>query len=121
MIKRSSIVFLCSTIVFSQSIFAACPKPVTYLTAGTATGCNGYLFTPEAELEVRSKIVEYDYISKINKKQNELITILDERNLNLAKQVSLSQEDSKFNVYVNIGFFVLGSLVTGYIASNVNR
>jgi hypothetical protein len=120
MIKRSLSLFL-SIVLYSGYSFAACPKPVTYLTEGQTTQCSGYLFTPDKELEVRTKLVEYDYISQINKKQNELIVILNERNLNLAKQVSIVEDTSKFNIYVNIGFFILGSLVTGYIASNVNR
>ena len=107
--------------LFSQYTFADCVKPVTYLETGATTQCSGFFFTKEAELDNREKLVQYDYLVKINKKQDELVNILNDRTVNLMKQVSLAEDSGKFNVYTHIGFFVLGSLITGYIASNVNR
>jgi len=118
---KKIISLILSILLYSQFTFADCLKPITYLETGATTQCSGFLFTKEAELENREKLVQYDYLVKINKKQDELVNILNDRTINLMKQVSLAEENGKFNTYVNIGFFVLGSLITGYIASNVNR
>lgn len=117
------------TLILSLLIFnltwAACNKPVTYLTEGSTTLCTGYLFSPEKELEVRIKVENFDNIMEIKNKQNELIDILNQR-VKLAQDQNMKleqyiQERQNMNWYINIGFFIAGALLTGYIASNVNK
>lgn len=105
--------------------WAACSQSVKYLAEGTAAPCSGYLFSPEKEQEVRTKIEQFDPMEKLVKNQDQQIDILNQR-LTLAQQQNLHLEQfvqnrSDTNVYINLAFFVGGALITAFIASNVNR
>lgn len=98
---------------------ASCPKPVTYLPEGTGAPCNGYLFTPEKELEVRTKVIQIDKLKELSEKQDELIDILNQRVDNNQQQISVLKYDAEQRNHIrpweDAGFFILGILVTGYV------
>lgn len=113
----------CSLIIagllFSQTLFASCDRPVTYLAEGKPATCNGYLFSPEMELSVRTKILNYDNMDLLVKKQDELITILNSRisvneemNNNLRKSLSNQETKSQMEKWL---YFGAGVLITGLI------
>lgn len=109
----------------STQSFAVCTKPVTLLEEGAKTECTGYLFTPEKELEVRIKVANYDNMEKLVKKTEELNTITENRlNLYIDQNQKLMQTintQQQTTFLQNAGFFVLGVLITGYIAININK
>lgn len=120
MFKTGILLLLSASIAWGE-----CSKPVTYLTDTTPAPCTGYLFTPEKELEVRTKVLQYDTLDKLVKKQDELIDNLNQRvdlttkqNSNLFNEL---QSRSNQEWYVNIAFFIGGALITAYIAANVNK
>lgn len=105
--------------------WAACSQSVKYLTEGTPAACTGYLFSPEMELEVRTKVEKVDLMQKLMVNQDQQIDVLNQR-LTLAQQQNLHieqflQSRNDTNVYINIAFFLGGALITAFIASNVNK
>lgn len=112
-------------ILFSTQAFAVCTEKVQYLTEGSKVECNGYLFTPEMELKVRTKIANYENMEELVKKTEELNTITETRlnnQLNQNEKLTASLNSQQQNTFwQNAGFFVLGVIVTGYIATNVKR
>lgn len=115
----------CTILLITPLSWAECSKPVTYLKETQPATCSGYLFTEEKELEVRTKVLQYDTLDKLVKKQDELIDNLTQRvdltskqNIVLYNEIQ-SRSDREW--YINIAFFLGGSLITAYIASNVNR
>lgn len=99
---------------------AECLKPVTHLSVNELTPCEGYLFSPEKELEVRLKVGSYDQLSLINSKQRELIDTIQQRiniqieqNLLLVNQL---QEREKNDFWKQTGFFLSGVLITTIIS-----
>lgn len=98
-----------SLLLITNLTWAECSKPVTYLTEGSTTSCSGYLFTPDKELEVRTKVLQYDTLDKLVNKQNELIDVLNQRvDLTVKQNVVLYNElQSRSNQewYINIAFF----------------
>lgn len=54
-VKRVLAVILAGLIGISNSAFAGCDKPVTLLIQGQKAPCRGYLFSPNKELEVRTR------------------------------------------------------------------
>lgn len=114
-----------SVLLISSLSWAECSKPVTYLKESQPAICSGYLFTEEKELEVRTKVLQYDTLDKLVKKQDELIDNLTQRvDLTSKQNIVLYNElqsRSDREWYINIAFFLGGSLITAYIASNVNR
>ena|SRR6478736_1568781 len=88
-------IILTSILLFNQISFAACNKPVTYLTEGSTTQCNGYLFTPEKEKEVREVKSKYETLEALSAKQDEL-------NKNLLQQVEVKTKQVEYmNKYVD--------------------
>lgn len=110
-----SLVFL-----FNQISYAACAKPVSYLREGQPAECNGYLFTPEKEKEVREYKMQFEDIKKLSTAQDDLIKTLDKRvdvltrtNQNLHSQITQLNEQSSFEKYLYFGMgAVLGLLIT---------
>lgn len=114
-------------LMFSQLSLSAttCAQPVKYLTEGTPAVCNGYLFSPEKEQDVRLKIDQFETMEKIVKKQDDLINVLNQR-IDLAHSQNLHleqlfQDRKNTEWYINIGFFVGGVVLTAFIAANVNK
>lgn len=113
-------VFCCSFIlVVSNGVYATnCPKPVQPISEGQTANCSGYLFSPEAE----SKAYKAVELSDLYKKENEIL----EKRLELyvrqsdvlAKQVARTENTESL---YRLGYFALGVIITGVIASNVNR
>lgn len=103
--------------LFSQITLASCPQPVTHILEGQKVVCDGYLFSPEQELAVRTMTENYDILSNINQKQAEMINVMDKRldlqmkvNQNLREQNdSLSEKTTLEQVM----WFGLGALATG--------
>jgi hypothetical protein len=64
-------------------------------------------------------------MEKLIKNQDALISILNQRvQLAHAQNLELEgflQKRSDFNVYINVVFFLAGAVLTGIIASNVNK
>lgn len=114
-----------SLLLVTSLSWGECSKPVTYLTDTTPAPCTGYLFTPDKELEVRTKVLQYDTLDRLVKKQDELITNLSERvDLTMKQNANLFNElqsRSNHEWYINVAFFLGGALITAYIASNVNK
>lgn len=114
--KKSLSLFL-SVFLYLQYSFGNCSKPVQYLTEGKPSPCTGYLFSPEQELEVRTKVNDYNRLLELTKKQDELITIQD---LRLAKQVEINDNLRKQNQHMEnttmtekLLWFGAGILLTG--------
>lgn len=101
----------------------ACDKDVTYLEKGTATPCEGYLFSPNKEKEVRYQVESYKYVEQFANKQGEIINIMDERLTNLQEHNKMLSEElnrkDKAKFWQSTFYFTLGVLVTGAIAKNV--
>lgn len=100
--------------------FAECKQPVSLLEEGKPAPCLGYLFTPEKEAEVRTKIANYNNLELIVKKQDELVDVLNKRVYNQIEQNQILNEQlnlrEKETFTQKAIFFVLGAVVTGLIA-----
>jgi hypothetical protein len=111
--KRISSLIL-SVILYSQYSFAACDKPVTYLLENDKAPCNGYLFTPDKELDVRLKILERESLIKqleINREINDIqkLRIEEYQKYSDALKMDLKSEQTK-NEWTRYGWFGLGVL-----------
>jgi hypothetical protein len=109
-----------STIVHAAT---ECIKPVTHLNEGTLVPCEGFLFSPKTELEVRIKVANYDNMVTLTNNTQEYNNILYNRVTNLQEQnIILSQElngRSNIEAYKLLGVFTLGSLITTLIVKNL--
>lgn len=103
----------------SYSSFADdCTRPVTPIRTGERAVCDGYLFSPDAE----SEAYKAKQLADLYKKENEIL----EKRLELyvrqsdvlAKQVARTENTESL---YRLGYFALGVIITGVIASNVNR
>lgn len=105
--------------------WAACQQPVKYLAEGTPAVCSGYLFSPEQEIEVRTKMDRYATMEKLIAQQDVLIGIQNQRVELYQTQVMKLEEFFQYRKdkewYINIGFFLGGAVLTAVIATNVNR
>lgn len=105
-------------LLFSQISFGACDKPVTYLTEGTPAKCNGYLFTPEQEKQVREDVFALGKYKELVKMQDDLVGTLNERVDNYEVMTTNLREQNEFiqsrNKWMNGVAFVLG-LVGGFV------
>jgi hypothetical protein len=108
-----------SIIFFAQVTFGACNQPVTYLTEGSKTTCTGYLFTPEAEMDVRETKMNHDRLQQLTMTQEKLIEILNKRvNNNTLQNENLRNEVSNLetaNTWTKVLYFGLGVLATGLV------
>lgn len=60
-------------IFYGQLAYAACDKPVTYLLNGTPAPCDGYLFTPDKERELRLLDQENKYLKQESEIKDKMI------------------------------------------------
>lgn len=116
--------FILSLMLCSQIVFADC-KPVQYLSQGEPAQCGGYLFSPAKELQVRGKVEDYDRLTELSKKQDELISVLNQRidvqtqtNDNLRANLKF-EEDKSF--WTKALYFGLGVLATGLVVYSVKQ
>ncbi len=110
---------LISLIFVSQVSFGACNQPVTYLMEGNKTPCTGYLFTPEAEMNVRETKMNHDRLQDLSQTQEKLIDVLTKRVNNHGLQVqNLHKEIDNLetkNTWTKVFYFTLGVLATGLV------
>jgi hypothetical protein len=106
----------------------ACDKPVTFVKKGTVVECDSYLFTQEAELQNRLKLIElettkkelaiYTQISKndliIKQSYEDSIKLYEER----LKQARAEERWATLEKYA---FFGAGALITAFAFANVQR
>ena len=73
----NKIVLVCLTILvaFPGQLYAGCEKPVSHLVKDQKAPCEGYLFSPEKELEVRIKNENYKLLLEQTKIYLQQITL----------------------------------------------
>lgn len=106
--------------VTTSTSYGVCNNPVTFLQENEKVPCSGYLFTPEKELEVRTKITNYERLENVIQKQDLLIDVLNKRvdnqiqqNINLSNELQRKENETYWQ---KAGFFLLGAILTGVIA-----
>lgn len=119
------------SLVLGSVAHADCDK-VTPIDKGQVSQCDGYYFPEKDMIRAQSAELESTFLGQINialvkkseleNKENEIL----QRRLELyQKQASalsedVARRDSNESLY-RIGYFALGALVTGFIASNVSK
>lgn len=101
-------------------LHAECLKPVTYLREGAQVPCTGYLFSPEKEFEVRTKVATYDDLTLTVEKQRQLLELHDselqrqiQTNISLSSELKVREENNLYKTILFIGAgIVSGSLLT---------
>lgn len=89
---------LSSLIMFQGPASAAlCPNPVTFLKKGDITACEGYLFSPEKELQVRLINEEFKLIKGQNEIKVKIIRAL-EKDVNTMEFI-LQKEQEKAELW----------------------
>lgn len=96
------------------SSVSACDQDVTYLNSGDSAPCNGYLFSPEKEFEVRVKVEENKYLTKIVDNQKILID-------NLKEQNDIYETRKNLNDLEKFAYFIGGALITALVAKNIDK
>ena len=101
----------------------ACDQDVTYLEKGKAAPCDGFLFSPKKEKEVRYQVETFKYVEDFTNTQGEMIDIMDKRITNLQEHNTMLSKElnrrEKTKFLRQTFYFALGVLVTGAIAKNV--
>jgi hypothetical protein len=128
-VEKKLIFRLLVAIIFFQNITSItyagmqCSEPVTYLLEEKPAPCSGFLFSPEKELEVRTKIANYNNMGLMVDRTQELndilykrVSNLQEQNLLLSKEV---QDRSNTNIYLLLGSFSLGVIATAILAKSL--
>lgn len=112
-----------SILLFSQ-ISLAC-NPVTYLTKGSSAACNGYLFSPEKEREVREMTIKYGTMEKLVNQQDEVIRTQDQRidvlmqqNVNLRNQNDSMESRNQLETAI---YFAIGMVIGYGLSKGFNR
>lgn len=103
-------------IFFFNQLAFACDKPVSYLQKGQVASCNGYLFSPEQEKEVRDITIKFNELKMLSAKQDELNSVLNQRifviseqNYNLREELKKTESSQTLEtiIYFSLGI-VLG-------------
>lgn len=81
-------------VLISNSVSAACNKPVSYLTEGSSAPCTGYLFTPEAERANYQKLEDLKILKETDRLQEERFK---ETSTSLNEYIQYSRELEKIN------------------------
>jgi predicted DNA-binding ArsR family transcriptional regulator len=119
-----TVVFLLVFLISNIS-YANCKNSVTFLEKGQEAPCDGFLFTPEKEKDVRYLDLSVNYYKTLTSKQNEVIEIMDKRITNLQEHNNLlSDELNKKEKAVFLQstlYFVLGIAVTKFAYDNVRN
>lgn len=121
-INKFLLVFI---LIIAQIGYASCPKNVVYLKQKEPAPCTGFLFSPEKEQELRLHNEERKLLLQINHLQKITIETSEERLQNFQKySLELEteiQRREEISFWKSALFFSLGAVITGFIASNVNR
>jgi len=129
---RNKLLAYVLSITYSIGSYAACGKPVTYLEEGAQTPCTGFLFTLDAEKEVRLNNYELGVQSNLVRLQTKQIALIQEDNQVLSQQVNLwrtraedstkklieSENSKTWEIFL---YFMAGAVVTTAITYGVNR
>jgi hypothetical protein len=122
--------FLASALIASLSL---CPKNVTPLQKGEAAPCQGYLFSPEKEQELRLKNENYKLLEQEN-------TIYKKQNSNLNEQINnyefiIKKEQEKaekwrsqaerstekyLNQQSNSDYYIVGYVLAGVLLTSLS-
>jgi len=100
--------------------YADCP-PVKRIEKGQISECTGYIFSPEKELEVRIRYEQYDTMEKKIQNQQEISNILEQRLKNDREYIASLETNRDRQFWRETGYFILGAVLTGFIATNVGR
>jgi hypothetical protein len=73
MFKSGITYSLISMLLYGQLAYADCSKPVTFLPNGTPAPCDGFLFTPEKERELRLINEDNKYLKQESELKDKLI------------------------------------------------
>lgn len=108
-------------ILLTQSAFG-CTKPVTHLLEGDKAPCEGYLFSPEQEKEVRGKVEIMEQQTHVIQDQDALIVNLKQQIDNETKQtqnLNSQLNASSWDKYIYFGLGVLATSAAIYGASHL--
>ena len=114
-----------SLFLYSQYSFSICLKPVTFLKEGQKVECDGYLFTPEKEYEVRNLVMQNDKLYKLTDAQQQHNNDLAQQLMtkaqlvnNLNQQVQTLEKESDFQKYL---YFAVGLVLGGYTVNQIKK
>lgn len=105
-----------------------CEKPVVFLKKGSVVECDGYLFTQDAELQNRLKLIELETVKKelalytqINK-NDQLIKQSYEDSIKLYEErLKQARAEERWATLEKYAFFGAGALITAFAFSNATR
>lgn len=119
--------FLCYLLIFLYSFNIYCDDTVVYLEEGKPAPYTGYLFNPTKEKELRLLDVNLTYyksfsesLQNINKAQEDNLKQMDYR-LTLRDKRIEELTDRQDGIWGKIGFFILGSVITGLVSYGVYK
>jgi|CXWL01.1.fsa_nt_gi hypothetical protein len=96
-------------------------QDVKYVEKDQVVPYTGYLFTPKKELEVRLKYIEFQTLEQKLALQQDIMNIMEARLKNHTDYISSLEKSRNNSSWKETGYFLLGALLTGYIAANVSR
>lgn len=116
---RNAIAYICIGFLLApDTIFADCPQNVQVIKQGQTANCDGFLFSPSAESDSYKAKQLADLEKTENDILNERLQLYMKQSDALAKDVG--QRDNSESLY-RFGYFLLGAIITGYIAVNVRK
>lgn len=92
MAKRILIAIMCQWLALPAF---GCDKPSTFLLIGEKAPCNGYLFTEEAELKLRKRFLEFDFLEKELELKNNELDLYKDQNFILSSIAEKEREKSE--------------------------
>ena len=102
-------------LLFCSNIAQAdCPS-VSYLMKNDRVQCEGFLFSPAKELEVRTKVEHYDIMADLTQKQDAMINNLNQQITVYNKELTQAKNEDQLD---KILYFALGVVLT-YAAGKV--
>lgn len=116
---------LIATLLIIATFPAYGADDVSYLKKGDPAPFTGYLISPEKADSIREMKIDLDTQKQINgllldnqKIYEQRVDNLRKQSEDLAKQVETMKDSSMFT---KVGFFVLGSVLTGLVAYGTTR
>lgn len=102
---------------FSTAI-ADCNQPVTYLTVGSKTECDGYLFTKDAEATNRQKLDLGESYKQLSDLKDKKIDILDQR-VALYEKAFNDSVSQQSNQNLEKYLYFIGGMLIAYTAIRI--
>jgi hypothetical protein len=99
----------------------ASAEDVKYLKKDEIAPFTGYLFSPPKELELRLINEKFPILEKQLELQKDINSLLEERLQNDKSYIKSLEGTRDRGLLRETGYFILGALLTGFIASNVGR